>query len=59
MAAIQEDRVYLQLKRGMEEYDQDFAGALRRSEEIARDEMRRAQESTKNWAILEGFGTIL
>ncbi|MDE7197278.1 MAG: hypothetical protein K2O15_00180 [Lachnospiraceae bacterium] len=59
MTTAQADKIYLQFKRGMEEYDRDFEGALRRSDEIAKDEMLRAQENTKNWEILEGFGTIL
>lgn len=59
MAATQADQIYLQIKRAMEEYDRDFEAALRRSDEIAKDEMLHAQRNTQNWEILERFGTIL
>lgn len=54
-----EDEIYLQLKKSMEEYDKDFNGALRRAEEIAEDEWRRAQQEIGNWKNLERFGLIL
>lgn len=59
MATTQADQIYFQIKRAMEEYDRDFEAALRRSDEIARDEMLHAQRNTQNWEILERFGTIL
>ncbi len=59
MAATQVDQIYLQIKKAMEDYDRDFEAALRRSDEIAEDEMLHAQRNTKNWEILEGFGAIL
>lgn len=59
MATTQADQVYFQIKKAMEEYDRDFEAALRRSDEIARDEMLHAQRNTQNWEILERFGTIL
>ncbi len=59
MATTQADQIYFQIKKAMEEYDRDFEAALRRSDEIARDEMLHAQRNTQNWEILERFGTIL
>lgn len=59
MAATQAEQVYFQIKKAMEEYDKDFEGALRRSDEIVKDEMLHAQRNTQNWDILERFGTIL
>lgn len=59
MATTQTDQIYFQIKKAMEEYDRDFEAALRRSDEIARDEMLHAQRNTQNWEILERFGTIL
>lgn len=59
MATTQADQVYFQIKKAMEEYDRDFEAALRRSDEIAKDEMLHAQRNTQNWEILERFGTIL
>lgn len=59
MATTQADQIYFQIKRAMEEYDRDFEAALRRSDEIAKDEMLHAQRNTQNWEILERFGTIL
>ena len=56
---IREDEMYLQLKKSMEEYDKDFNGALRRAEEIAEDERRRAAKEIGNWRTLERFGLIL
>lgn len=59
MATTQAGQVYFQIKKAMEEYDRDFEAALRRSDEIAKDEMLHAQRNTQNWEILERFGTIL
>lgn len=59
MTTAQADQIYLRIKKAMEDYDNDFEAALRRSDEIAKDEMLHAQQNTRNWEILEGFGTIL
>lgn len=55
----QEDDIYLKIKKSMEEYDLDFNGALRRSEEIAEDERLRAVHEIDNWKKLERFGLII
>ncbi len=59
MTQLQEEQIYLQLKKCMEEYDADFKGALRRAEQIAEDERAHAEQASKNWEILERFGLIL
>lgn len=40
-------------------YDKDFCGALRRSEEIAEDERRLAEQEISNLELLESFGVVL
>lgn len=59
MTRKQEEQIYLQLKKCMEDYDMDFEGALRRSEEIAEDERKRAEQASRDWEVLERFGLIL
>ena len=56
---IQEERIYLELKINMRLYDKDFCGALRRSEEIAEDERRLAEQEISNLELLESFGVVL
>lgn len=58
-AQLQEERIYQQLKKCMDEYNADFAGALRRSDEIVEDERKRAEQASRDWEALERFGLIL
>lgn len=58
-AQLQEEQIYQQLKKCMDEYNADFEGACRRSEEIVEDERKRAEQASKDWKALEGFGLIL
>ncbi len=58
-AQLQEEQIYRQLKKCMDEYNTDFAGALRRSDEIAEDERKRAEQAGRDWEALERFGLIL
>lgn len=59
MTQMKEEQIYLQLKKCMEEYNADFEGALRRSEEIAEEERKRAEQASRDWEVLERFGLIL
>lgn len=56
---LQEEKIYLELKKNMQGYDKDFCGALRRSEEIAEAERRFAEQEIGNLEILESFGVVL
>ncbi len=56
---IQEEKIYLELKKNMQEYNRDFYGAIRRAEEIAEDERRYAEQEIGNLEMLESFGVVL
>lgn len=56
---LQEEKIYLELKKNMQGFDKDFYGALRRSEEIAEAERIFAEQEVGNLEILESFGVVL
>lgn len=57
-AQLQEEQIYQRIKKCMDEYNTDFEGARRRSEEIMEDERKRAEQAGRDWKTLERFGLI-
>ena len=55
---VQENDVFLQLKKRMDEYNSDFERAVQRSAEIEEDDRMRAEQEINNWEILERFGMV-
>lgn len=54
-----EDKIFLQLKKNMQEYDRDYLGAIKRAEEIAEYERKNAEWELGKIEVLEHFGVIL